>query len=96
MSDHDADIEHLATLARLHLDGDERERLGEQLGRILEYVRQLQEVDVAGVPPTEHVLERTDVVRDDAPRPSLRRDRVLEAAPDSEDGQFIVPGVMPT
>lgn len=96
MSEHGADIEHLAELARLDLDPDERARFAEQLDRILAYVQQLQGVDVAGVPPTEHVLECTDVYRQDEPQESLPRRQVLEAAPESDEERFVVPGVLPT
>lgn len=95
MSDNRADIEHLAELARLELNDEERTLLAGQLERVLEYVQQLQDVDVTGVPPTKHVLERTDVMRDDEPRDSLSREVALAAAPESEDDQFVVPGVLP-
>lgn len=96
MSDLDTDIEHLAELAHLHLDARERDILREQLDRILGYVRQLEAVDVDGVPPTSDVLGRSDVLRPDEPGESLPQEEVLAAAPASEEDQFLVPGMLPT
>lgn len=47
-----ATVDHLAGLAKLRLDDDERESLAAQLATIVEYVAQLETVDVADVPPT--------------------------------------------
>ena len=95
MSRKKEDLEKVARLARLELADDELTQLGEQVERILGYVRKLEEVDVTGVLPTKHVLERTDVLRDDRSRPSLDRELTLAEAPDSDHGQFVVPAVMP-
>ena len=88
-------IEHLAALARLELDPDERDEPGDQIERILGFVEQLRQVDVDGVVPTSHAGEAVDVRRDDEPRPSLPRDEVLDAAPEVHDGHFAVPRVLP-
>lgn len=89
------DLEQVARLARLELGEEELSHLCDQVERILGYVRKLEEVDVSGVQPTKHVLERTDVLRDDRARPSLDRKCTLAQAPDSDEGQFVVPAVMP-
>lgn len=92
--DHDL-VDYIAGLAKLRLDDDERRRLVEQLDRILGYVEQLRDVDVDGVPPTKHVLDAVGVIRSDAPRESLPRDRALANAPQTADGYFVVPRVIP-
>ncbi len=61
-------IEHVAELARLELSEEEKARLAEQLGSILEYIDQLKEVDTAGVEPTAQVSGLVDVWRSDEPR----------------------------
>lgn len=90
-----ADIDRLAELARLELSAEERARLPGELERILDYVRQLQSLDVEDVPPTKHVIDLADVTRADEPRPSLPRATIEEMAPEEHDGHFVVPLVLP-
>ncbi|OUM97873.1 MAG: asparaginyl/glutamyl-tRNA amidotransferase subunit C [Paenibacillaceae bacterium ZCTH02-B3] len=88
------DVEHVALLARLELSDREKELFAGQLGAILRYIEKLNELDTDGVEPTSHVLPISNVMRDDEPRPSWPLDKVLENAPDKEDGQFKVPAVL--
>ncbi|HEY8528493.1 MAG TPA: Asp-tRNA(Asn)/Glu-tRNA(Gln) amidotransferase subunit GatC [Paenibacillaceae bacterium] len=88
------DVEHVALLARLELSDREKELFAGQLGAILRYIEKLNELDTDGVEPTSHVLPISNVMRDDEPRPSWPLDKVLENAPDKEDGQFRVPAVL--
>ena len=88
-------VDHVASLAKLYLDDDERERMAEQLGHILDYVDQLREVDVGDVPPTKHVIDLINVSREDTVRPSLPREESLANAPESMLDYFVVPKVLP-
>ena len=82
---------HVAELARLALDDDEVERLGEQLNAILEAVSKVSELDLSDVGSTSHPLDLVNVWREDEPRPSLPRETALGNAPEHEDGHFRVP-----
>lgn len=88
-------VDYVADLARLRLSQEERRRLVEQLDRIVGYVEKLQQLDVSDVPPTKHVVDLNNVARADEPRPSLPRDRMLTGAPETDDGYFVVPKVLP-
>ena len=90
-----AEVEHIADLARLELAEEEIERLQSDLSQILEYVEQLNELDTTAVLPTAHVVAQEDVLREDAPRPSLPIEDVLSNAPDAEHGYFRVHAVLP-
>jgi|HubBroStandDraft_4_1064222.scaffolds.fasta_scaffold89301_2 aspartyl-tRNA(Asn)/glutamyl-tRNA(Gln) amidotransferase subunit C len=59
------DVLKLAQLARLSLTDDEVEEFRSELSAILEYVRQLQDVDVTGLKPTTQVSGLTNVMRED-------------------------------
>jgi aspartyl-tRNA(Asn)/glutamyl-tRNA(Gln) amidotransferase subunit C len=89
-----AEVEHVARLARLALDADEKERMRSQLDAILGYVEQLRRVDTEGVEPTAHVLPLVNVLREDEVRPSYPVDAMLANAPDAQDGQFRVPRIL--
>ena len=91
-----AEIEALAALAHLELDPQEIDLFGRQLSGILDYARQVQEIDTTGVPPTDSVAAQLDADRADVVRPSLPREDALVNAPDAalEAGLFKVPRVI--
>jgi aspartyl-tRNA(Asn)/glutamyl-tRNA(Gln) amidotransferase subunit C len=88
------DIEHVARLARLDLTDEERARLREQLGVILEAAAKVSEVATDDVPPTAYAIARSNVLRPDEITPSLTTEEVLSNAPEVEDDRFKVPRVV--
>lgn len=88
------EVLRIARLAKLKLTDEEAELYREQLGRILEYFKKLEELDTADVEPMEHVLDVQNVLRADEPRPSLPQDEALANAPQRRDGFFEVPQVI--
>jgi aspartyl-tRNA(Asn)/glutamyl-tRNA(Gln) amidotransferase subunit C len=82
---------HVAKLARLRLGDEEVERMSEELSTILDHIEKIGELDLDDVEPTSHVIELENVLRDDEPRPSWPRERMLEQAPDEAEGGFRVP-----
>ena len=89
-------IHHVARLARLRLEGPALTQLATQLEEIVQYVRQLEAVDTEQVNPTSHVLELSNVLRQDACRPSLSQDAVLTLAPARRQAYVAVPKVIET
>jgi aspartyl-tRNA(Asn)/glutamyl-tRNA(Gln) amidotransferase subunit C len=89
-----ADVARVARLARLDLTEEELERFTGQLAAVLEHAADVASLDTAGVPPTAHPLPLQNVLRADAPVPSLDRDEVLAMAPEAEDGRFRVPRIL--
>jgi aspartyl-tRNA(Asn)/glutamyl-tRNA(Gln) amidotransferase subunit C len=88
------DIEHVARLARLELSDDEKARLRDQLGVILEAAAKVSEVATDDVPPTAYAIPRSNVLRPDEITPSLTVEEVLSNAPEVEDDRFKVPRVV--
>jgi aspartyl-tRNA(Asn)/glutamyl-tRNA(Gln) amidotransferase subunit C len=83
---------HVARLARLELTEDEIERFGGELSKVLDHIEKIGELgDLTEVEPTSHVVEVENVLREDEPRPSWPREKVLESAPDFANGGFRVP-----
>ena len=91
-----ADVDRIATLARLELNDAEKDLFVHQLSQVLEYAEQIQQIDTAGVPPTSQVLSRMATDRADEPRPSLSNADALASAPDpsTHSGLFRVPRVL--
>ena len=82
---------HVARLARLELSDDEVARMAGSCPTILDHIEKIGELDLDGVPPTTHVVEVTNALRADEPRPSLPREVALAQAPAVQDGGFLVP-----
>jgi aspartyl-tRNA(Asn)/glutamyl-tRNA(Gln) amidotransferase subunit C len=88
------DIEHVAKLARLELTDEEKARLRDQLGVILENAAKVSEVATDDVPPTAYAIPRSNVLRPDEITQSLTTEEVLSNAPEVEDDRFKVPKVV--
>jgi len=89
-----AEVNHVATLARLHLDDAAIEKMARQIGQILEYVDTLNRIDTQGVEPTSHAIALKNAFREDEEKEHLQRAKSLSNAPESEAGSFIVPKVI--
>ncbi len=89
-----ADVEKVSLLARLQLGPAELDRLTGELGRIVGFVEQLNELDTHGVDPLAHALDVANVFGDDIVRPSLPRDEALANAPKRDDECYRVPAVL--
>ena len=88
------EVLYVADLARLNLDEAAIDKFAGQIGEILDYVDQLNEVDTAGVKPTSHAISLTNAFREDEPKEHLDREKALGNAPEKEDGSFIVPKII--
>ncbi|MHB1517351.1 MAG: Asp-tRNA(Asn)/Glu-tRNA(Gln) amidotransferase subunit GatC [Acidimicrobiales bacterium] len=88
------EVAHVAALARLELSEEELELFTGQLAKIIEHAADVAELDLAGVEPTVHAVEMTNVLRPDQVRPCLDREEVLAEAPSVEDHRFKVPRIL--
>ena len=88
------EVLYVANLARLEISAVEIEKLTGQIGEILAYVDQLNQVDTTGVSGTSHAVPLTNAFRKDVVQPHLAREDVLANAPQQEDGGFVVPKVI--
>ena len=84
----------MARLARLELRDDELDMFTGQLAAVLDHAADVEALQIDDVPPTAHPLPVVNVFRDDVIRPCLDRDEVLAAAPQAEDGRFVVPRIL--
>ena len=87
-------VAHVARLAALELTEEEFVLYTDQLNRIIEYIDQIQTLDLKGVPPFCPRIPRAHAYDDDTPRPSLDRERALKNAPVHDDYYFKVPKVI--
>lgn len=90
----EAEVRHVARLARLALTDEEVTALAPQLTEILGYAEQVGEVAADEVEPTVHPFALANVARPDERRASLPREDVLAAAPAVEQDRFAVPRIV--
>jgi aspartyl-tRNA(Asn)/glutamyl-tRNA(Gln) amidotransferase subunit C len=88
------DVVHVARLARLRLADAELDLFTGQLAAVLDHARDVEALDVEGVPPMSHPYPLVNVVRDDVVVGGLDRGEVLAVAPAVEDGRFRVPPIL--
>lgn len=84
-------IEYVGILAKLELSEEERVKAKEDMGRMLAYFDQLDELDTTGVEPMTHIFPVTNVFREDVVTNGDGHEQTLVNAPLSRDGGFVVP-----
>ncbi|HHY44141.1 MAG TPA: Asp-tRNA(Asn)/Glu-tRNA(Gln) amidotransferase subunit GatC [Firmicutes bacterium] len=86
------DVRHVADLAKLKLTEDELVAMEKDLEMILAHIERLAGVQVEGVEPTFGSREPEALrLQGDDPRPGCSRASMLELAPSSKDGYYVVP-----
>lgn len=88
------DVEYIAKLARLEFSEEEKQKFTHQLNDILAYAEQLNKLDTSKVEPLSHVIELSNVFRDDAVKPGLTTEEALKNAPVKSEKFFKVPKVI--
>lgn len=88
------DVEHVALLARLSFSEEEKVKLTAQLNEILNYMDQLNALDTSTIEPLSHVIELSNVFREDVLKPCLDREDALKNAPARSEEFFKVPKVI--
>ena len=89
------DVLRLARLARLELTDEEVKLFQTEISSILEYVEQLQKVDLKDIPPTSQVTGLTNVMREDVVKQyQATPDVLLNNAPATEDGHIKVKRIL--
>lgn len=84
----------VAHLARIEVADDALDNLADELSSILEFMEQLNEVDVSAVEPMTSVTPMTAPLRADTVTQGDISARILSNAPDAREGFFAVPKVV--
>ena len=84
------DIDHVAKLARLTLTQGEKAQMRTQLSLILEHAAKVGEVAADDILPTAYAIHRSNVLRPDAPEPSIPHAAAMQNAPETDQERFKV------
>ena len=87
----DETIEYVGVLAKLELSDEEREQAKRDMGRMLDYIDQMNALDTEGIEPMSHAFPVENVLREDMVTNGDMRDALLANAPEEKDGMFVVP-----
>ncbi len=87
----DETIEYVGILAKLELSEEEKENAKKDMGEMLDYIDQLNELDTTGVEPMSHVFPVNNVFREDVVIDHDGSADTLANAPVQKDGGFKVP-----
>lgn len=85
------DVKRIARLARIAEPAERLDALTNELNGILDWVEQLNELDVEGVEPLATAAPTHLPLREDEISDGGMRDAVLKNAPKAEEGFFVVP-----
>ena len=87
----DETMEYVGILAKLELSPEEKEQAKKDMGRMLDYIDMLNNLDTEGIEPMSHVFPVHNVFREDVVVNGDERDKILANAPAEKDGAFKVP-----
>ena len=88
------EVEKIAKLARIKLSPEEIEKFSNQLGDILNYINQLDEIETRNVKPTAQITDLINVMRVDKIKLCENTEKLVSAAPKSKDGQIKVKSIL--
>ncbi len=90
------DVRKVARLAHLTLKEELADKLQSEMKSIVEYVNLLNELDVNGIEPTAHAVERVNVSAEDISADPFPRNEMLANCPQTINGELVkVPQVLP-
>jgi aspartyl-tRNA(Asn)/glutamyl-tRNA(Gln) amidotransferase subunit C len=87
------EVKHIAKLSRIQLSDTEVEKFRTQLSVILEFITQLNEVDISHVPPSINTTGIINRTRPDEEQQSLTQPEALANGGETQNGFFVVPNV---
>ena len=83
-------IKHLAHLSRLELSEAEIDAMQGDMSKILEFVAQVEKLDVEGVEPLTQMSKSVNVMRQDEVANMISKEDALKNAPDANSDYFRV------
>lgn len=87
-------VDHLATLARLEFSGEAKENIKKDLEQMLDFVEQLNKVDLATVEPLVYISDSVNVLRDDVVEEHITKEEALKNVPLKDSDYIKVPKVL--
>jgi len=87
-------VDKVAHLARLELADSEKETMMQDMGKILDFMAKLNEVDTSGVEPLVYMTDEINMLREDAVKQEITHEEALKNAPKHDENYFLVAKVI--
>ena len=84
-------IKHLAHLSRLEFSEEELKEMQGDMGKILDFVAQIDALDLSGIEPLTQMSDSLNVMREDQTKGMIQKEEALRNAPDANSDYFRVP-----
>ena len=84
-------IKHLAHLSRLEFTEEELKEIQGDMGKILDFVAQIDALDLSGIEPLTQMSDSVNVMREDQTKGMIQKAEALKNAPDANSDYFRVP-----
>jgi aspartyl-tRNA(Asn)/glutamyl-tRNA(Gln) amidotransferase subunit C len=88
------EFKELCFLARLDPNDESLVHLEKDFQKILEYVKQIEEIDTSTIKEDYTEEDTLNIFREDIPEETLPLEKIAQNAPEWESGHFVVPGVI--
>ncbi len=88
------DIQHIAELAKIHVDEKEGENISQKLSNILDLVEKMQGINTENIEPLAHAIYQNQKLRNDIATSENQRDYYQRLGQVTEDGFYLVPKVI--
>jgi aspartyl-tRNA(Asn)/glutamyl-tRNA(Gln) amidotransferase subunit C len=87
-------IDHIAHLARLEFQGEDKVSIQKDMERMIEFVDKLSEIDTENVEPLIFMSEEINRLREDEPKVTVSHEEALMNAPKKDSDYFRIPKVL--
>ncbi|MGZ3836843.1 MAG: Asp-tRNA(Asn)/Glu-tRNA(Gln) amidotransferase subunit GatC [Mucilaginibacter sp.] len=87
-------VDKIAHLARLELAEDEKEKLMGDMGKILDFMAKLNEIDTTGIEPLVYMTDEINMLREDVVKQEITHEEALQNAPKHDRNYFLVAKVI--
>jgi len=87
-------IDHIAHLARLSFEGEDKSAIKKDLNNIIDFMEKLNEIDTDNVEPLVFMSNEINILREDIPSQSITHEEALKNAPKKDSDYFRIPKVL--
>lgn len=88
------EVKHIAELARIGVSEKDIDKFSKDLSAVLDWVKELQEVDVSKVEPIAHITGTENVMREDKAREFRDKDEIIKLFPEKKDNYGKVKSIL--
>ncbi|MEM7046513.1 MAG: Asp-tRNA(Asn)/Glu-tRNA(Gln) amidotransferase subunit GatC [Pseudomonadota bacterium] len=87
-------VRRVGVLSRLEIGAQEETQVAQDMDKIINFIEQLQKIDVTDIPPTASVVPHDQPTRADTADPDARPEDLLDLAPERVGPYYAVPKVV--